>query len=209
MCDLLAPLLVILDDGECVWYLKCLFCCCFRGIMYFHLPFCSEALAFSCFTELMKRMNQNFPHGGAMDTHFANMRSLIQVKLWLQISIYPLICAILLCLCQSLHLCRSWTPSSLSWCTRTVTTPTSTSAIAGSSWTLNEVTEHAANPNSNTRVWLCLPAVSEFRRNIENRQLISFSFMSTRCESSAGVASPFLEQLILLWNMSHPFLLGV
>ena len=33
-----------------------------------------EALAFSCFTELMKRMNQNFPHGGAMDTHFANMR---------------------------------------------------------------------------------------------------------------------------------------
>uniref|UniRef100_A0A8C6SA33 Small G protein signaling modulator 1a n=1 Tax=Neogobius melanostomus TaxID=47308 RepID=A0A8C6SA33_9GOBI len=51
MCDLLAPLLVILDD----------------------------ALAFSCFTELMKRMNQNFPHGGAMDTHFANMRSLIQI----------------------------------------------------------------------------------------------------------------------------------
>ncbi|XP_008562108.1 PREDICTED: small G protein signaling modulator 1-like, partial [Galeopterus variegatus] len=37
------------------------------------------ALAFSCFTELMKRMNQNFPHGGAMDTHFANMRSLIQI----------------------------------------------------------------------------------------------------------------------------------
>ncbi|KFW06770.1 Small G protein signaling modulator 1, partial [Eurypyga helias] len=52
MCDLLAPLLVVLDD---------------------------EALAFSCFTELMKRMNQNFPHGGAMDTHFANMRSLIQI----------------------------------------------------------------------------------------------------------------------------------
>uniref|UniRef100_A0A673YF66 Small G protein signaling modulator 1 n=1 Tax=Salmo trutta TaxID=8032 RepID=A0A673YF66_SALTR len=52
MCDLLAPLLVILDD---------------------------ETMAFSCFTELMKRMNQNFPHGGAMDTHFANMRSLIQI----------------------------------------------------------------------------------------------------------------------------------
>ncbi|KAK6306665.1 hypothetical protein J4Q44_G00235900 [Coregonus suidteri] len=52
MCDLLAPLLVILDD---------------------------EAMAFSCFTELMKRMNQNFPHGGAMDTHFSNMRSLIQI----------------------------------------------------------------------------------------------------------------------------------
>ncbi|XP_026882973.2 small G protein signaling modulator 1 [Electrophorus electricus] len=52
MCDLLAPLLVILDD---------------------------EPLAFSCFTELMKRMNQNFPHGGVMDTHFANMRSLIQI----------------------------------------------------------------------------------------------------------------------------------
>ncbi|XP_067862164.1 small G protein signaling modulator 1 [Heptranchias perlo] len=52
MCDLLAPLLVVLDD---------------------------EALAFSCFSQLMKRMNQNFPHGGAMDTHFANMRSLIQI----------------------------------------------------------------------------------------------------------------------------------
>ena len=25
-------------------------------------------------------MNNNFPHGGAMDTHFANMRSLIQVR---------------------------------------------------------------------------------------------------------------------------------
>ncbi|XP_068430094.1 small G protein signaling modulator 1 isoform X2 [Clinocottus analis] len=52
MCDLLAPLLVILDD---------------------------EVMAFSCFTELMKRMNHNFPHGGAMDSHFANMRSLIQI----------------------------------------------------------------------------------------------------------------------------------
>ncbi|KAM3873889.1 small G protein signaling modulator 1-like [Diretmus argenteus] len=52
MCDLLAPLLVILDD---------------------------EVMAFSCFTELMKRMNQNFPHGGAMDSHFANMRSIIQI----------------------------------------------------------------------------------------------------------------------------------
>lgn len=40
----------------------------------------SEAMAFSCFTELMKRMNQNFPHGGGMDTQFANMRSLIQVR---------------------------------------------------------------------------------------------------------------------------------
>ncbi|KAL3041733.1 hypothetical protein OYC64_019835 [Pagothenia borchgrevinki] len=52
MCDLLAPLLVILDD---------------------------EVMAFSCFTEMMKRMNQNFPYGGAMDSHFANMRSLIQI----------------------------------------------------------------------------------------------------------------------------------
>uniref|UniRef100_A0A671LH95 Small G protein signaling modulator 2 n=1 Tax=Sinocyclocheilus anshuiensis TaxID=1608454 RepID=A0A671LH95_9TELE len=52
MCDLLAPLMVILDD---------------------------EGLAYSCFTQLMKRMSQNFPTGGAMDTHFANMRSLIQI----------------------------------------------------------------------------------------------------------------------------------
>uniref|UniRef100_A0AAQ5ZRC3 Small G protein signaling modulator 2 n=1 Tax=Amphiprion ocellaris TaxID=80972 RepID=A0AAQ5ZRC3_AMPOC len=52
MCDLLAPLMVILDD---------------------------ECLVYSCFTQLMKRMSQNFPNGGAMDTHFANMRSLIQI----------------------------------------------------------------------------------------------------------------------------------
>ncbi|XP_061574638.1 small G protein signaling modulator 2 isoform X2 [Cololabis saira] len=52
MCDLLAPLMVILDD---------------------------ECLAYSCFTHLMRRMSQNFPNGGAMDTHFASMRSLIQI----------------------------------------------------------------------------------------------------------------------------------
>ncbi|XP_064460761.1 small G protein signaling modulator 2-like isoform X3 [Ornithodoros turicata] len=52
MCDLVAPLLVIFDD---------------------------EVLTYSCFCELMKRMAANFPHGGAMDHHFANMRSLIQI----------------------------------------------------------------------------------------------------------------------------------
>ncbi|XP_069617390.1 small G protein signaling modulator 2 isoform X2 [Ranitomeya imitator] len=52
MCDLLAPLMVVLDN---------------------------DLMAYSCFTQLMKRMSQNFPNGGAMDTHFANMRSLIQI----------------------------------------------------------------------------------------------------------------------------------
>ncbi|KAI1293827.1 Small G protein signaling modulator 2 [Halotydeus destructor] len=52
MCDIVAPLLVIFDD---------------------------EVVAYSCFNELMKRMMANFPNGGAMDTHFANMRSLIQI----------------------------------------------------------------------------------------------------------------------------------
>ncbi|CAH1801547.1 unnamed protein product [Owenia fusiformis] len=52
MCDLVAPLLVLLDD---------------------------ESKTYSCFCEFMKRMSHNFPHGGAMDTHFANMRSLIQI----------------------------------------------------------------------------------------------------------------------------------
>ncbi|XP_064425135.1 small G protein signaling modulator 2 [Latimeria chalumnae] len=52
MCDILAPLMVILNN---------------------------EPLAYSCFTQLMKRMCQNFPNGGAMDSHFANMRSLIQI----------------------------------------------------------------------------------------------------------------------------------
>ena len=40
----------------------------------------TEAMAYSCFCQLMKRMSSNFPHGGAMDQHFANMRSLIQVR---------------------------------------------------------------------------------------------------------------------------------
>ncbi|XP_032778431.1 small G protein signaling modulator 2 isoform X2 [Daphnia magna] len=52
MCDLVAPLLVIFDD---------------------------EALTYSCFCELMKRMSENFPQGGAMDSHFSNMRLLIQI----------------------------------------------------------------------------------------------------------------------------------
>ncbi|KAM7349306.1 trabuco isoform 1-T2 [Cochliomyia hominivorax] len=52
MCDLVAPLLVIFDD---------------------------ESLTYSCFCKLMERMIENFPNGGAMDMHFANMRSLIQI----------------------------------------------------------------------------------------------------------------------------------
>uniref|UniRef100_A0A1I8N8I1 Uncharacterized protein n=1 Tax=Musca domestica TaxID=7370 RepID=A0A1I8N8I1_MUSDO len=47
MCDLVAPLLVIFDD---------------------------EVLAYGCFCKLMERMIENFPNGGAMDMHFANMR---------------------------------------------------------------------------------------------------------------------------------------
>jgi len=52
MCDLVAPLLVVLDD---------------------------EAKTYGCFCRLMKRMVNNFPHGGGMDQHFGNMRSLIQI----------------------------------------------------------------------------------------------------------------------------------
>ncbi|XP_075218300.1 small G protein signaling modulator 2-like isoform X2 [Lycorma delicatula] len=53
MCDLVAPLLVVFDD---------------------------EGKTYSCFSLLMERMGANFPHnGGAMDTHFANMRSLIRI----------------------------------------------------------------------------------------------------------------------------------
>ena len=96
MCDLLAPLLVILDDGESTVSSQCQ--CVYTWLVT--QPFAltqhlwlsllppppgavtgpPEAMAFSCFTQLMKRMNHNFPHGGAMDTHFANMRSLIQVR---------------------------------------------------------------------------------------------------------------------------------
>ena len=52
MCDLVAPLLVIFDD---------------------------EPMAYNCFKHLMKRMSPNFPHGTAMDEHFSNMRTLIQI----------------------------------------------------------------------------------------------------------------------------------
>jgi hypothetical protein len=49
MCDLVAPLLVIFDD---------------------------EGTTYSCFCRLMERMGSNFPNGGTMDIHFANMRYL-------------------------------------------------------------------------------------------------------------------------------------
>ncbi len=51
MCDLVAPLLVILDD---------------------------ESITYACFCNLMARLSVNFPHSGeAMDMHFANMRSAV------------------------------------------------------------------------------------------------------------------------------------
>lgn len=52
----------------------------FRSLYECCRSVCIESLTYSCFCELMKRMSANFPHGGAMDTHFANMRSLIQVN---------------------------------------------------------------------------------------------------------------------------------
>uniref|UniRef100_A0A9J2P6U4 Rab-GAP TBC domain-containing protein n=1 Tax=Ascaris lumbricoides TaxID=6252 RepID=A0A9J2P6U4_ASCLU len=52
MCDLAAPLLVILED---------------------------EPLVLECFDRLMVRMRANFPLGSGMDDNLANMRSLIQV----------------------------------------------------------------------------------------------------------------------------------
>lgn len=36
-------------------------------------------MAYSCFSLLMKRMVANFPHGGAMDQHFASLRYMLQV----------------------------------------------------------------------------------------------------------------------------------
>ncbi|CAK1541639.1 unnamed protein product [Leptosia nina] len=52
MCDLAAPLLVIMKD---------------------------EAVAHALFARLMYRAKDNFPSGQAMDAHFADMRSLIQI----------------------------------------------------------------------------------------------------------------------------------
>ncbi|XP_074413214.1 small G protein signaling modulator 2 isoform X4 [Zonotrichia albicollis] len=46
---------------------------------HLEVGYVQDQLAYSCFSHLMKRMSQNFPNGGAMDTHFANMRSLIQI----------------------------------------------------------------------------------------------------------------------------------
>lgn len=53
MCDLAAPLLVIFDHDE--------------------------LMAFNCFSQLMKRMVANFPHGSAMDEHFEHLKYLMQV----------------------------------------------------------------------------------------------------------------------------------
>ena len=40
-----------------------------------------EAKAYGCFVKLMDRMEPNFPHGTAMDSHLANIQALIQVRL--------------------------------------------------------------------------------------------------------------------------------
>lgn len=53
MCDLAAPLLVIFDHDE--------------------------LMAYNCFSQLMKRMVANFPHGSAMDQHFEHLKYLMQV----------------------------------------------------------------------------------------------------------------------------------
>lgn len=52
MCDLCAPLLVIMDD---------------------------EAKVYGCFLKMMNKMTHNFPHGEAMDMHLSNIGSLIQI----------------------------------------------------------------------------------------------------------------------------------
>lgn len=50
---------------------------CAINLTYFQQN--TEMFSYSCFCELMNRMMANFSNGGAMDSHFANMRSLIQI----------------------------------------------------------------------------------------------------------------------------------
>lgn len=90
-----------------------------------------------------------------------------------------------------------------------MTTPTSTSVTAGSSWTLNEVTENAANPSLNASSRLCVPAPSNSLKEHCEPAANELLFLRQHDESSGAVASAFVEQLILLCNMSHPLLLGV
>lgn len=103
----------------------------------------SEVMAFSCFTELMKRMNQNFPHGGAMDSHFANMRSLIQVCACTYVHEHMYACMYTKAVVYWWTFCpdtnRSWTLSCLNWCSRMETILTSTSVIVGFCSTSKEV----------------------------------------------------------------------
>ena len=74
MCDLVAPLLVIFDDGKRIYVQKWL------AELYIWLKtLIKESIAFGCFKQLMKRMSANFPHGSAMDQNFTNMRVLIQI----------------------------------------------------------------------------------------------------------------------------------
>lgn len=70
MCDLLAPLLVIFEDGNCPIYL-------IRCLIIENYP--SEALTIECFSILMSRLRENFPQRTGMDECLSNLRSLIQV----------------------------------------------------------------------------------------------------------------------------------
>ncbi|PAV62790.1 hypothetical protein WR25_23423 isoform A [Diploscapter pachys] len=70
MCDLLAPLLVIFEDGNCpIYFVNCL--------IIDNYP--SEALTIECFSILMSRLRENFPQRTGMDECLSNLRSLIQV----------------------------------------------------------------------------------------------------------------------------------
>jgi hypothetical protein len=69
MCDLVAPLLVIFDEGYSKRFVDV------DNFVFFFI----EVITYSCFCYLMKRLLPNFPHGAGMDEHFGHMRSLLQI----------------------------------------------------------------------------------------------------------------------------------
>ena len=164
MCDLLAPLLVILDDGESTHWimfyssLRSDIWCIFHSFWWRCLPtrfhFLPSARSFvqrpwpsavspSSWREWIKTFHTEELWTPTLPTcallsryNTAPVRSShIRLALPHVSSTTSVINSF--SWISSVH--RSWTRSCLSWCTRTETTPTSTSATAGSSSTSSEV----------------------------------------------------------------------
>ena len=82
MCDILAPLLVLMDDGElctAITYsaiIAQVFHCLSANLYYF----VAEVLVYQCYLKVMDRMECNFPPNLGVSDKLSNLRALVEVR---------------------------------------------------------------------------------------------------------------------------------